>query len=206
MPYIWSKLHCTCGDHPDGAIWTKSSHFGLSDDLFRGQKARFRTNRGLKRTLVAHIMAFFWLPRGTLKVWNGPVMPSLLTWVSWTIMWCLEPNLEPYKTSRGAKSALCHRLWGSKRPPFDPQNPPQTPSKSPKPNHWPSLQPIWFLLLSYNSLPLPKPLQLPLKPQKYLASSFPPPSCCVLRHTQAINDQKKKCKLCIRVTEEYWSE
>ena len=74
------------------------------------------------------------------------------------------------------------------------------------PNHWPSLQPIWFLLLSYNSLALPKPLQPPLKPQKYLASSFPPPSCCVLRHTQAINDQKKKCKLCIRLTEEQWLE
>ena len=67
MPYIWSKLHCTCGDHPAGAFWTKSSHVGPSDDLFRDQKARFRTYWGLKRALFAHIMAFF-DPKGDSEV------------------------------------------------------------------------------------------------------------------------------------------
>ena len=33
-------------------------------------------------------------------------MSTLQTLASWTIMWCLEQNLVPYKTSRGTKSAL----------------------------------------------------------------------------------------------------
>ena len=39
---------------------------------------------------------------------NKPLtcMPTLQTLASWTIMWCLEQNLVPYKTSRGAKNAL----------------------------------------------------------------------------------------------------
>ena len=115
VPYIWSKLHCTCGDHPAGAFWTKSSHVGPSDDLFRDQKARFRTYWGLKRALFAHIMAFFDTLGGLQSSGNGSVMPTLLAWVSWTILWCLEPNPAPCKTSRGAKSAL----WGSNRPQFD---------------------------------------------------------------------------------------
>ena len=28
--YLGSKLHFTCGDHPDGAFWTKSRKFGPS--------------------------------------------------------------------------------------------------------------------------------------------------------------------------------
>ena len=67
-------------------------------------------------------MAFFGVPVGAQMVQNGPVLPTLKTWASWIIMWCLEPNLVPYKTSRGAKSAL----KGSSRPPLTTVDPPLT--------------------------------------------------------------------------------
>ena len=41
-------MHCTCGDLPYGAFWIKSGHFGPSEDLFWGLKARFVTICGLK--------------------------------------------------------------------------------------------------------------------------------------------------------------
>ena len=81
-------MRVTSGDHPDGVFWTKSGQFGPSDDLSRGQKSRFRTIWGLKRALFAHIMAF-WEPQwGVKRSGNGSVMPALLTWASWTIVWC----------------------------------------------------------------------------------------------------------------------
>ena len=52
MPFIGSKLHFNCGDHPDGAFWTKSCHFGPSDYLFRGLKARFRSICGLQKGFI----------------------------------------------------------------------------------------------------------------------------------------------------------
>ena len=66
MPYIGSKLHFTCGDHPDGLFWTKSGHLGPSDNLFMGRKAGYSTYWGLKRALFARIMAF-WEPLGDSK-------------------------------------------------------------------------------------------------------------------------------------------
>ena len=65
-----------------------------------------RPDSGLIGALFAHMMAFFEPLGGLRRSGNGSVMPTLLTRVNWTIRWCLEPNLAPYKTSRGAKSAL----------------------------------------------------------------------------------------------------
>ena len=70
MPYIESKLHFTCGDHPDGTFWTKSGHLGPSDDLFKGQKAKYRTYWGLKGALFADILAFWEPLGGAPKVWK----------------------------------------------------------------------------------------------------------------------------------------
>ena len=128
MPCIESKLHFTCGDHPDGTFLTKSGHLGPSDDLFKGQKAKYRTYWGLKRAVFADILAF-WEPLGGLqRSGNGSVMPTLLTWASGTIIWCLEPNLVPYKTSRGKKR--CH--LGVKQTPLNPPRPRKTPPTPPK--------------------------------------------------------------------------
>ena len=68
---------------------------------------------------------------------NGSVIPTVSPLGNWAIMWCLEPNLVPNRTSRGAKSAL----WVKKNP-LDPPRPPQRPPNPPKPAQWPSLQPI----------------------------------------------------------------
>ena len=103
MSYVGSKLHLSCGDHPDGAFLTKSGHLGPSDDLFRGEKARYRTYWDLKRAYFAHLMAF-WEPLGGFQRSGiGSVMPNLLTWASRTIMCCLEPNLVHTRLPEGQK-------------------------------------------------------------------------------------------------------
>ena len=138
MSYVGAKLHFDCGDHPDEAFWTKSGHLWPSEDLFRGQKARYRTYCGLRRALFACIMALWGPLQGLQRSGSRSVMPALLIWASWTIMWCLEPNLVSYKTSRGAKSVL----EGSSRPPWPTQTPQNTLKTPPKPDNWPSLEPI----------------------------------------------------------------
>ena len=56
-------------------------------------------------------------------------------------MWCLEPNLVPYKTSGGDKRAR----WGYRRPLLAPPEPPKPcpdPPNPPKPLHRPPLTPL----------------------------------------------------------------
>ena len=59
-----------------------------------------------QRGLFAHLMAFWEPLGGPQRSENGPLMSTLQTLASWTIMWCLEQNLVLYKTSKGAKSAF----------------------------------------------------------------------------------------------------
>ena len=76
--------------------------------FFRGQKARFVTSWGLKMARFAPKWTFC-SPQGDPKrSTNGSVMPFLYILASWTIMSCLEPNLVPYKTSRGANTITYH--------------------------------------------------------------------------------------------------
>ena len=141
MSYVGSKLHFNCGDHPDEAFWTKSGHLWPSEDLFRGQKARYRTYCGLRRALFACIMAL-WGPLHRLqRSENGSVMPALLTWASGTIMWwnqiwwnqiwchtrLPEGQKVPY---RGQADPL-----DPPRPPKTPPNPLKTPPNLPKTNY-----------------------------------------------------------------------
>ena len=78
MPFRGSKLLFNCGDHPDGAFWTKSCHLGPSNYLFRGQKARFRSIWGFKRALFADEMAFWESLGGFQRSRSGSVIPTLL--------------------------------------------------------------------------------------------------------------------------------
>ena len=97
-------MRVTSGDHPDGVFWTKSGQFGPSDDdHFRGQKAILSSILGLKKACL--LMKWpFGSPQGVSECTK--MGQSYLHWACWTIMWCLEPNLVPYKNCRGAKSAL----------------------------------------------------------------------------------------------------
>ena len=63
----------------------------------------FGTFYGSKRALFAHKMALWGPLTGLQRSGNGSVMPTLLTWARWTIMWCLEPILVPYKSPEGQK-------------------------------------------------------------------------------------------------------
>ena len=57
-------MHLTCGNHQGEAFLTKSGHFGAYDDPFRGQKARFGNNWGLKTVYL--------LKNGPLGAPRGP--------------------------------------------------------------------------------------------------------------------------------------
>ena len=70
MPYIGSKLHFTCGDHQDGAFWTKYGHLGPSDDLFRGRKARYMTLLKPQKGFICSYSGLLGIRRGTPKVWK----------------------------------------------------------------------------------------------------------------------------------------
>ena len=118
------KCTFSFGDHPHGVFWTKYGHIGPCGDLFGCQKARFGTIWGLKTARFTHEAPLWELLGGPKRSKNGSVITTLPPLVNWTIMWCLEPNLAQYKTSKGAKSAL----YESNRPPLTPpqthQNPP----------------------------------------------------------------------------------
>ena len=85
---------------------TISGHIGPFDDLYRGQKAGFGTLSGHRRAIFAHKLTFWEPQEGPLRSRNGSVMPTQWILASWTIVWCLEPNLMPYKTFWGAKIVL----------------------------------------------------------------------------------------------------
>ena len=73
IPYKATKMHCTFGDHPDGAssdIWDQIWLFWAYDDLFRGQKAGFVTIGGAKGISLL-IKLPFW---GHQKGPSGPKM------------------------------------------------------------------------------------------------------------------------------------
>ena len=123
-----SKMHCTCGDHLYGAFWTKSGHFGPSDDVFRGQKARCVTVWGLKTAWFAPKWPFWspqggpkgpkggqwWLPCKYLKV--GPFCGV------WNQIWWRTRLLEGQKVSyRGQVDPPWPQLT-SLRPPKNPHN------------------------------------------------------------------------------------
>ena len=63
-------MHSTCGDHPDEAFWTKSGHFGPSDDLFRGQKIQIQDYLGPKKGFICSHNGLLGTPRRAPKDWK----------------------------------------------------------------------------------------------------------------------------------------
>ena len=129
MPYVGSKLHFTCGDHPYGAFWTKSGHLGPSDDLFRGQKARYRTYWGLKGACFCSYIGLCGTTGGAQKV---------LKWVSDAYL-VIMGQLDPHVVFGIKFGAIQDFQRGKKCPirvkqtPLDPPRPPKTPPNPLKP-------------------------------------------------------------------------
>ena len=101
------------------------------------------------------VLLMKWPQEGPQRSETGSVILTLLTLASWTIMRWLELNLVPYKTSRGAKSAL----KGSSRPLLAPLSPPKPPRMSPKPPQIPSVNlhnPSSYLITHWFSQNHPK--------------------------------------------------
>ena len=91
----------------------------------------FRTFYGSKGALFTHKMVLWEPLEGGQRSGNGSLMPTLLTWASWTFMWCLEPILVPYKSPEGQKVPFRSQA-DPPRPPKTPPNPLKTPPKPSK--------------------------------------------------------------------------
>ena len=59
-----------CGDHPDGAFWTKTGHLGPSGDLFRGKKGQIEDLLRPQKRFTGSYNGLLVTPRGAPKVWK----------------------------------------------------------------------------------------------------------------------------------------
>ena len=116
-----SKLHITCGDHPDEAFWTKSGHFGPSDDLSRGQKIQIQDYLGPKKGFICSYNGLLGAPMGAQKVWKwvGDACPVDMGQLDHCVVLGTKSGaVQDFQ--RGKKSPI-----GVKQTPLDPPKHPQ---------------------------------------------------------------------------------